>query len=538
VRTRWLLGLSLVALMAACTGERPEQLPAEKPVRGGVLVAAAKGDPGHLNPAVSSRGRVKRGSSLLYNSLLSFDEQLRPQPDLAERYEMEESGLVYRFTLRRGVRWHDGQPFTSADVKFTFEEILLKYHASTSAALADRLASIETPNDTTVVFRLKKPFAPFPLQVTSLGGPILPRHVFQGTDPLTNPANIKPVGTGPFKFISYVKDSEVRLARNPDYFKQGLPYFDEVVMRIIPDDGTRTLAFESGEVDYVFEVDPPIAPNLRANKEFVLVDTTVGADGVNCMTSVAFNLDRPALQDVRVRRAIFHAINREELFDRAFFRQGRVGTSPIVSGILWAHVDDLDLPDFDRAQAERLLEGAGWASQDAGVRVARGVPGVADGTSLSLDYVATVQPPVGELIREQLRAVGIEVALNQVSTELGTERVYKERDFDLTLFLACEGPDPEMGARPLFHSDSIQPIALTNASGYRNPSVDDLFDRAGVEQDRAERAELYKRIQLILVEDLPHVWLVERKNTDGFSTACAGFAIYSPLWAETAHCKR
>src|SRR5262249_52863557 len=159
-------------------------------------------------------------------------------PELAESWQVEQAGAVYRFRLRDGVTWHDGAPFTSADVKWSFEEVLLKFHARTKASIGGVLAGIETPGDRTLGFRLKHPSAPWLSQLAAPGAPTAPVHASQSRAPRTTPANAAPVGTGPFKFVSYKKGAEIRLARTPAYFKKGLPYLDELVMRVVPDAST------------------------------------------------------------------------------------------------------------------------------------------------------------------------------------------------------------------------------------------------------------------------------------------------------------
>lgn len=203
------------------------------PARGGTLVVAISADPGHLNPAITTSGATHAAAELLYNGLLGRDERGDATPELAESWTIEQNGAAYRFRLRPDVSWHDGTPFTSADVKFTFEEVLLKLHARTRASMSGVLAGIDTPDDRTVVFRFKQPYAPLLLQLDATEAPIIPRHVYQGSDPQTNPANLQPVGTGPFRFVSYRKGAEIRLARNPTYFKPGLPQLDAIVMRVI-----------------------------------------------------------------------------------------------------------------------------------------------------------------------------------------------------------------------------------------------------------------------------------------------------------------
>ena len=151
--------------------------PAEQPVRGGTLVAALSSDPGQLNPAITTSGTVHPASELFYNGLVSMDENLEPVPELASTWQVEQDGALYRFILREGVRWHDGQPFTSADVKYTYDEALLKFHARTRASMGPALAAIETPDERTVFFRFKQPYAPLLQQLDVTKGPIIPRHV-------------------------------------------------------------------------------------------------------------------------------------------------------------------------------------------------------------------------------------------------------------------------------------------------------------------------------------------------------------------------
>src|ERR671937_2218858 len=228
---RWIV---LSVLVSWITWATPAWLHAQDTAaRGGTLVVALSADPGHLNPAITTSGATHTAAELLYNGLLGRDEHGDAVPELATRWTIEQAGALYRFLLRDDVTWHDGKRFTSADVKFTFEEVLLKYHARTKASVGGVLAGIDAPDDHTVVFRFKQPYAPLLLQLDATEAPIVDKHVYQGSDPQTNPTNAQPIGTGPLKFVSYRKGAEIRLARNPGYFKKGLPYLDALVMRVI-----------------------------------------------------------------------------------------------------------------------------------------------------------------------------------------------------------------------------------------------------------------------------------------------------------------
>jgi ABC-type dipeptide transport system, periplasmic component len=175
-------------------------------------VVAIAADPGHLNPAITTSGPTHAAAELLNNGLMSRDERGEPIPDLAESWRIEQGGLVYRFRLRPAVKWHDGTAFTAADAKFTFEEILFKFHARTRASMGALVIGVDAPDDRTVVFRFKQPYVPLLYQLDATEASIVPRHIHQGSDPKTNPPNNNHTGTGPFRFVSYAKGAEIRLA--------------------------------------------------------------------------------------------------------------------------------------------------------------------------------------------------------------------------------------------------------------------------------------------------------------------------------------
>lgn len=540
-----LLAAMVLALVGAgCVQGQPDAAktgePAASPGRGGRLVVAITEDPGGLNPAITTSGSTHAAAEMFFNGLVALDEQGEPSPELARQWQIEDDGRIYRFLLRDDVTWHDGQPFTSADVKFTFEQVLLPLHARTKASVGPSLAGIDTPDDHSVVFRFKEPYAPLLLQLNVTEAPIVPRHVYEGTDPQTNPANNAPVGTGPFRFVSYERGTEIRAARNENYFKEGLPFFDEVVQRVIKDQSTQVLALENGEIDYVsFSQPGPELTRLRDDPEVELGRTLSNPGGSNCIMTITFNLDRPVLRPLEMRRAIAHALDRQRYVDQILFGEGQVADAPISSGIPWAHSEDLDLPRFDRPEAERLLDAAGWRREGQGPRVARGVQGVPDGTPLAFSFLHFPQfAKWGELVREQLGAVGIQVNLQPLESAVFAPTVFKEDNFDTAIISYCNGPDPEIGVRRMFDSSQIGEAPFTNASHYSNPEVDRLFEQASQTVAREQRAELYRRIQEIVVRDLPYVWVAETVGVRAWPSECEGFELGSGLFAEAAHCRR
>ncbi|MDP9021418.1 MAG: ABC transporter substrate-binding protein [Actinomycetota bacterium] len=509
-----------------------------EPVRGGTLAVAISSDPGHLNPAITTSGATHTASELLYNGLLALDEQGEPRPELATDWDVEEDGALYRFHLRDDVTWHDGEPFTSADVKFSFEEVLLNFHARTRASLSGVLDTIETPDDHTVEFRFTQPYAPLLLQLDVTEAPILAEHIYAGTDPQENPANTDPVGTGPFRFGSYTEGSEIRLERNDDYFEPDLPFLDAVVMRVIPERATELLALERGEVDWIWNVPGPELESVRNNPDIETAQTASNPGGSNCIMTVSFNLERPILGDVRVRRAIAHTLDRQRFLDQIEFGQGHVAEAPISRGIPWAHAEDVDIPEFDSDEAVRLLDEVGWRQQDGGPRMAEGVNGIEDGTPLRIDFLAfPTFARYGELVREQLGAVGIDVQLRPLEPPVFADTVFKQDDFDTNVISYCNGPDPEIGVRRMYDSAQIGDVPFTNAAHYRNAEVDRLFEEAVRAIDRDERSDLYRQIQEIVVQDLPYMWLVDSRSTRAWRAECGGFRPWTGHFAKEAFCR-
>nr|MBA2302477.1 ABC transporter substrate-binding protein [Acidobacteriota bacterium] len=286
------------------------------------LVIAQSGDPGALNPAVTTSGNTHPVTDQIFNGLVGLDEGLNPVPELAERWSIEDGGRTYRFHLRPGVRWHDGAPFTSADVTFTFEHALLKYHSRTRATLEGLVTAIETPDDLTVVFRLARPYAPLLQRLDVVEASIIPKHLYAGQDVLTGEATRRPVGTGPFRFVSYAPADRVVLERNPDYFRKGFPRVDRLVFRILPNVSTAVSALEAGEVDYVGGVPGPDVARLRTTAGIAVVSGTGGSGGSVCQDVLIPNLARPPFADARVRRAMAHTIDRSFIAERVYFDQG------------------------------------------------------------------------------------------------------------------------------------------------------------------------------------------------------------------------
>ncbi len=531
-------GPAATSVPPATQAEVPTQPPAPTPVpptvaptagpqTGGTLVVAIGEDPGQFNPGITTSFSPHSVADSIYNGLVALDANANPVPDLAESWEISDDVTTYTFHLVEGVAWHDGEPFTSDDVKFTFENILLKYHSRTKAGLENVLAGIDTPDENTVVFRFNKPYAPLLQRLDVTEAPILPRHIYEGVeDPTKAEANLMPVGTGPFIFDSYTAGAEIRLKRNENYFKEGLPLLDEVVFRVIPDASTQIQALEAGEVDYVWRVPGPDAARIADSPDTDLLPVASGPGGGFCIMTLTFNLEREVFQDVQVRQAFAHAIDRQQILDQVIFGQGRVAVAPISSKITWAHLADGLQYEYDPAKAETLLDEAGFAKG-------------ADGTRFKVDFVHfPAFSKYGELMREHLGKVGVDFELRPLERDAAVDVIFNQRDFDTNIISYCNNADPEIGVRRMYVSTNIGNIPFSNGAAYVNPEIDELFNQAASTADVAERGETYHQIQSILLEELPYWWIVETDFGIGVRSNCHDFQGWSGQLAERVWCER
>ena len=490
---------------------------------GGTAVAATTNEPPHLNPAITTAGPVHVVAESMYNGLVGLDREVNPVPELAERWEVRDNAKTYIFYLRKGVFWHDGKPFTAEDVKYTFDEVLLKYHARTKAGLEAALLAIETEGPYRVIFRFKNPYAPLLRRLDVTEAPILPKHLYQGTNPLTNPYNQRPVGTGPFRFAEWQRGSQVVLVKNPDYFKPGLPRLDRIVFRFLPDPAAAAIALERGEVDYLWGVPGASLNRLQSLPNLRLERHPAGPGGGYCIDTLVPNLKHPVLENRKVRQALYQAINRDFLLERVYFGQGRLARGPIAS----------TLPFFDPAltrypynpeEANRLLDEAGYPRRVGRARF-----------SLRFTFAQPNFTSLAEVLKDNLRQVGVDLILEPLEFNAAVDRVYIKKDFDLGVASLCGGSDPDIGVKRLLTSRNIGPIPFSNGALYVNPLVDALLDRAVQTADEEKRIALYRQLQQVVVRDLPYLWLVETEGYRAYNARLKGLRVWSGNAFEEAY---
>ncbi len=478
-----------VAALAACAAPSPTPVPTPTPESkggGGEFRVVLAAEPVSLNPNLRVDDAAFAVAQSIYNKLVTLDADYRVIPDLATRWEVSADGLAYTFHLASNAKWHDGQACTSADVKWTFETIARD--KGFVQDFANRIAGIETPDAATVVMRLKEPYAPFVSTLAWYGTFILPRHIFEGSDWTRNAANDKPVGTGPFKFVEWVKGDHITAAANNDYFKRG-PFLDRVIWRFQTPTAPGHDLIVNGQADYS-QASPPRERVAELQKTAgVRVKTYASTNRYY----IGFNLQRQPLDDVRVRRAINMAVDRSAMLTRAFAGLGTPGVGFYTPGIPWAYNPNAKVPPFDPAGAEKLLDEAGVKRGADGTRVKFGL----------LTYNLSPYPEVAQVVQEQLRAVGIQVDVTLLAAGDANKRVNQDKDFDLVVSDGSFGPDPEqLNSR----FGSTGGSAFT---GYASAEFDAAMAEGAREAKLEDRAQAYWRAQEILARDLPLAPLVD-----------------------------
>jgi len=483
------------------------------PQYGGSVVVAVSSDPGGLNPAVTTQGGVHLICGSIFSGLVAHDFNLNPVPDLAERWEISPDGRTYTFHLAPNAEFHDGVPLTSEDVRFTFDQLLLKFHSRTRTSIGDNLRRIMTPDSHTVVFEFERPYAAFLQLVDVTNAPVMPKHLYEGTDPLTNPHNTSPVGSGAFKFQEWVKGDHLTLTRNERYFKQGKPYLDRVVYKVMPSAAMAAIAFEKGEVDYFLNPSPLDVARLKNMSGIVITDK--GREGFATVETLIPNLNRAPLSDLHVRQAMAYAIDKNFLVDKLLFGMGVAATGPVSHSLGWAYNPNVVKYEKNIARANQLLDDAGYRRDMGGAR-------------FRLKFVhASSYAKVAETVRDQLREIGIAVDLQQMEFGAAVDAVYIKKDFDLGFASFENGPDPDIGVKRTVVSSNIGAIPFSNGAGYRNGRVDELLALAASEPDKGKRAAYYFEAQDILVKDLPYFWLYEPKSAAAYRDGLQGMYTWS-----------
>ncbi|MBP0617015.1 ABC transporter substrate-binding protein [Jiella mangrovi] len=493
-RRSFLAGVSASALLPSALTFGTSAA-AETVKMGGILHTTMWPTPTYLNAAITTAGTEAFLSPKMFDGLLGYDYGMKPKGSLAREWNVSEDGQRITFKLRDDVKWHDGEPFTAKDVAFTFMEVLKVFHGRGKTTFA-ALSAVETPDDHTAVFVLDKPSPAMMRALDSRESPILPAHIYEGTDIMANPANVKPIGTGPFKLAAYEIGANVVMEKNPDYWDEGYPRLDRMVVQFIADGSTRAAMLESGEVDAIFFNMIPAQDILRIAAEPGFVMEKRGFETMLSSQQMDFNLDHPILAKKEVRHAIAHAIDTKWITDNIWYGLGKPGKTPLHAGQTpFFTTEGVPAYPLDLEKANALLDEAGYPRKNGGMRF-----------SLMLDPSpwGTESINASSYVREQLRQIGIAVTVRTQDFALFVKTVYTDRKHDLALYTAAMGVDPTIGVQRFYDSHSFKPgVGFSNGAHYDNPKVDALLEAAATEVDEAKRIEDYAEFQRIAMEDLP-----------------------------------
>lgn len=482
-------GVVTLALAMGMTGA--PLLAQETPKQGGTLVMAFPQTPRHLNSAVQSGVATQIPATQLFASPLRFDDNWKPQPYLAESWELAEDGKSLTLHLRKDAFFHDGKPITSEDVAFSLMAIKQNHPFESMLAPVEK---VETPDKYTAVIRMSKPHPAIILAMSPALAPILPKHIYgDGKDLKTHPRNSKDVvGSGPFKFVDFEPGRRVVLERFDKYFLKGKPYLDKIVIDVSPDTAATTLAFERGSIQMMpFFSRTVDLRRMQANKQIAM--TPKGYEGVGAMDWLAFNLKKKEFSDVRVRKAIAYAIDMNFINKALNAGLSVSANGPIVPSSPFATKDLVTYP-VDLKKAAALLDEAGYKVEGDKPRM-----------KLIMDFVpgSGGAKTLAEYIAAQLRKLNIATEVRTSADFPSWAKRMAERDYDLSIDTVFNWGDPVIGVHRTYLTSNIKPAVWTNTQNYSNPKVDALLEQAGQEMDLAKRKALYAEFQKIVTDEVP-----------------------------------
>jgi peptide/nickel transport system substrate-binding protein len=458
---------------------------------GDAYVDSSIGDASILNPVLLSDSASNDIAGLVFNGLVKYDKNIQLVGDLASSWEVSRGGLMITFHLRKGVRWHDGVPFTAEDVLFTYQKLRDPKVHTPYASDFDDVQSVTAPDPYTVRVTYRRAFAP---GLASWGMGIIPKHVFETGDFNTHPANRAPIGTGPYRFKEWKTDQYILLEANPDYF-EGRPFIQRYVYRIIPDEAVEFLEMRNQSIDTM---------NLTPD-QYKAYDSIFEHDRRFRFPSFkyiyfGFNLKNDLFKDKRVREALAYAIDRQTMVQGIVLGLGQpiTGPFPVTS---WAYNSDVKPMPYDPARAEALLAQSGWKKDASGRLVKDGKP---FSFTLMTNQGNKVRELCAQVIQQQLKKVGIDVTIRVLEWSTFIHEYIDKKNFEAIVLGWQLGRDPDNYA--MWHS-SQQKEGQYNFCGYENPQVDQWLVDARGTFDMKRRQVLYRKIHAQIAADLPYIFL-------------------------------
>lgn len=468
-------------------------------VAGGTMLVYLSGDPSSWNPDYKSDDNLWPIAQNVFNRLVKLAPFDGINMDLAESYEFSEDGMTLTFHLHEGVKWHDGEPFTSYDVKWTYDTMIAEnWFKATSIEAID---SIECPDDNTVVMNLKAPDVTIIAKLAWYGTFILPAHIYEGTDIANNEATLShPIGTGPFKFDSYETGVAVTLVKNEEFWGDE-PVADKLVYSIITDQDTAYQAFINDEIDYYgSQLPAAYYTDLDDNPDYRIYQNLY-----QNRTYITFNFNDPDFSKVEVRQAVAHAVDRQGIFDRV--GAGGAVAEYFISPLQVDYVDEqYKMPERDVQKAMELMEQAGYTKD-------------ADGFYLhaTMDVFESGNfGDIAQIIKANLAEAGIDLTINMMEYAAWGEKVKPDGDWSITMLAGYQGPDVSGVA------GRVQTGGSSNKGGFSNAELDAAIEASNVCADITERAGYLSTVQKVMSEEMPMVLLMENGGNIPFKNSTVG----------------
>ena len=466
-----------------------------RPGYGDAIVTGSIGEPRTLVPILASDSASGAICGLIFNGLVKYDKDLRLVGDLARSWEVSEDGLEITFYLRDGVRWHDGTPFTARDVEFTYKSLIDPDVRTPYSGDFKMVKALEVIDERTLRVLYREVFSP---GLSSWGMNIMPRHLLEGEDLNNTGFGRDPVGTGPYRFKSWKTGEKIELISNHDYFEHR-PYIDRYIYRIIPDQATLFLELRSGGVDYVSLT--PLQFDRQTESRFFKENFQKFKFPSFGYTYMGYNLKDPRFQDLKVRKAINYAVNKQEIIRGVLLGLGSVATGPFLPES-WAYNKAVASVEYDPERARILLEEAGWLDRDGDGILEK------DGMKFSFTIITNQgneqRRMTLEIIQRRLKEVGIEVRIKIIEWSAFVSEFIDKRRFDAVLLGWSLSLDPDM--YDIWHSSKTKEGEF-NFVGYSNHEIDRLLIEGRRSFDQKERMSIYHRIHEILYEEQPYLFL-------------------------------
>ncbi|MBV8364235.1 MAG: peptide ABC transporter substrate-binding protein [Candidatus Eremiobacteraeota bacterium] len=489
-----------------------------------VLNMGAAIAPNSLNPLLNTEQVETTVDRFIYDPLVITDDKGNQRPDLAVEVPSQKNGGISRdgrtitYKLRRDVKWHDGVPFTSDDVRFSFNQLMNSKNNISTRAGYEVVDHVATPDKYTIVFHLRRPYAPIVTTLFNSGtGPsfVVPAHLLRSYPDLNSvPFNANPVGTGPYRVTRWLRGDHIELQANPNYFL-GKPKIQAIVLRFIPDENTMVNQIRGRELDWFFA-----ASEISYNelKNVPNIRTVISIQ--NSYRGMLINTESPLVSDRRVRQAIAYGIDKEAIVSKATYGAAHAATEDLPS-FMWAYDPHVQRYAYNPAKAKQLLAQAGWSPGPDGILVK-------DGKRMQLALVlrqgAAIDTAMSVLVQSYLKAIGIDVAIKTYQGSMlfagGTGGILSGGHYDIDLSGFESGVDPDNSSQ---FTCAARPPNGFNWSRYCNPEMEGAQAQALSSYDVAVRKAAYARIEALLARDVPQIFFYWQPHIDAVSPSLRNF---------------